>query len=147
MTQTQVIQSTYASQAHKQRFRVPIAAVNAGMVLLEGIGSGWLIRLCSATAIAIGASATGADSVDVVGTQGGASVKLVSFAQASLTRSTVLTDGAPGAAVLAEGASYAPCDQFSKITLSKSGASLTGATFIDVILTYVFDPVPAGVGS
>ncbi len=78
-------------------------------------------------------------TVDLLGTQGGVSVKLCAFAQASLSQSTVLVMGGAGAAVLTDGASYAICDAGTAITLGKTGSALTTATFIDILLTFVLD--------
>jgi hypothetical protein len=51
----------------------------------------------------------------------------------------VLKAGGAGAAVLADGASYVQNDVNTAITIGKTGSSVTTATSIDVILTYVLE--------
>jgi hypothetical protein len=79
-------------------------------------------------------------TVDVLGTQSASGVKLVAYAQASLTQSTALRDGITGGAILADGASYIACDANTAITVGKTGSSVTTATHIDVLLTYELAP-------
>jgi hypothetical protein len=66
-------------------------------------------------------------------------VKLVAYAQASLTQSTLLRDGASGSTLLADGASYVANDANTAITVNKTGASVTTATHIDVNFSYVIE--------
>ena len=120
-----------------KRVRATIAQINAGYTLLPAI-SGKGYRLVSAKAIAYGGAAGAVTTVDILGTQTSA-VKLVAFAQANLTQSTVLKDGGTGAAVLADGASYAVCDDGEAITVGKTGSDVTTATGIDFILEYVIE--------
>ena len=120
-----------------KRVRATVAQINAGYTLLPAItGQGY--RLVSSKAIAYGGAAGAVTTVDILGTQT-TSVKLVAYAQASLTQSAVLTDGGTGAAVLADGASYAVCDDRAAITVSKTGSDVTTATGIDFILEYVIE--------
>ena len=121
------------------RFHVSAAQVNAGLTLLAALPAAVpsvAFRVVECLAIAIGGAVT---TVDLLGTQGGVSVKLCAFAQASLSQSTVLVMGGAGAAVLTDGASYAICDAGTAITLGKTGSALTTATFIDILLTFVLD--------
>ena len=67
-------------------------------------------------------------------------VKLVAYAQASLTQSAVLRDGGAGAAVLADGASFVQNDANTKIAAAKTGSSLATATAVDVLLSYILEP-------
>lgn len=120
------------------RSRFTIAQVNAGATLIPAV-KGQKIRLVSCKGIAVGGAATGVTTVDVLATQAAASVKLVAFAQASLTRSTVLEAGASGAAVLADGASFVANDIDTGITVGKTGADVATATHIDVIADYVIE--------
>jgi hypothetical protein len=119
------------------RTRSTIAAVNAGATLLAAV-TGYKYRIISATAIAVGGAAAAVTTVDILGTQT-TSVKLVAYAQASLTQSAVLKDGGTGATVLADGASYVACDAATAITIGKTGSSITTATHIDTNISYVLE--------
>src|ERR1044072_1839762 len=68
------------------RTRFTIAQVNAGATLLAAI-AGHKYRMVGCTAISIGGAAGAVTTVDVGGTQGASGVKLVAYAQASLTQS------------------------------------------------------------
>lgn len=117
------------------RQRFTIAEVNAGATLVPAV-TGKSIRMVGCKAIAVGGAAGAVTTVDVLGTLS-TGRKLVAFAQASLTQSTVLTDGGTGAAVLADGASYTANDVSTAVTVGKTGSSVTTATHIDVIFDYV----------
>lgn len=119
------------------RKRFTIAQVNAGAELVAAV-SGKTIRMVDCKAISVGGAAGAVTTVDVTGTST-TSRKLVAFAQASLTQSTVLTAGGSGAAVLADGASYTANDAGTAINVSKTGSSITTATHIDVIFDYVLE--------
>lgn len=120
------------------RRRCTIAEVNAGVTLLSAI-SGYKYRMVRATAIAVGGAAGAVTTVDILATQSTSSVKLVAFAQASLTQSAVLKDGGTGTTVLADGASYVANDANTAITVNKTGASVTTATHIDIAFDYVLE--------
>jgi hypothetical protein len=120
------------------RSRQTIAAVNAGATVLAAI-PGYKYRLVDAAIITIGGAAGAVDTVDILGTQAAAGVKLVAFAQASLLQSVVLRAGESGAAVLADGASFAANDANTAITVGKTGATITTATHFDFILSYVLE--------
>ncbi len=122
----------------EQRFHVAIADVNAGLTLLAAL-AGYKYRLLDAYAIAIGGAAGAVTTVDILGTQAASGVKLVAFAQANLTQSTVVRAGATGGTVLADGASFAINDVNTAITVGKTGASVTTSTFIDIVLTYAIE--------
>jgi hypothetical protein len=117
------------------RQRFTIAEVNAGATLVPAV-AGKAIRMVACKAVAVGGAAGAVTTVDVIGTSTTAR-KLVAFAQASLTQSTVLTDGGTGAAVLADGASYTANDAGTAITVGKTGSNVTTATHIDVVFDYV----------
>ena len=121
-----------------ERIRSTIAEINAGKTLLPAL-PGLKYRLIEAIAIAYGGAATAVTTVDVLGTQATAGVKLVAFAQANLTQSTVLRSGGTGAAVLADGASHAANDVNTAITVGKTGSNVATATGIDIILTYAIE--------
>ncbi|MEZ5290161.1 MAG: hypothetical protein R2745_03685 [Vicinamibacterales bacterium] len=119
------------------RRRLTIAEINAGATL-QAARIGYGFRLVEVEAVAVGGDVGDATSIDVGATQGGAPVTLVAFAQASLTRSAVLKDGATGAAVLADGASYVANDANTPLTIGVTGLDATGATHVDVTVTYAF---------
>jgi len=128
---------TNQSVMYTKRTRFTIAQVNAGATLVAAV-TGKSIRMVNCKAIAIGGAAGAVTTVDVLGTST-TSRKLVAFAQASLTQSTVLTAGGSGATVLADGASYTANDAGTAVTVSKTGSSVTTATHIDVIFDYVLE--------
>lgn len=117
------------------RKRFTIAQVNAGVELLPAV-AGVAYRMVECSAIAVGGAAAAVTTVDVKGTQAASAVVLVAFAQASLTQSTELRAGDTGAAILADGASFAPCDTNTAITVIKAGADITTATHIDILFTF-----------
>ena len=119
------------------RKRFTIAEVNAGASLVAAV-AGKAIRMIDCKAIAVGGAAGAVTTVDVLGTVS-TSRKLVAFAQANLTQSTVLTAGGTGAAVLADGASYTANDAGTAVTVGKTGSDVTTATHIDVIFDYVLE--------
>ena len=119
------------------RTRFTIAEVNAGATLLAAL-PGYKYRMVRAKAIAIGGNVGTLTTVDILGTLS-SSRKLVAFAQASLTRSTVLEDGASGAAVLADGASYTANDANTAITVGKTGGVGDTATHVDILFEYVVE--------
>lgn len=120
------------------RTRFTVAQVDAGAALIPAV-TGQKLRMVACKAISVGGAAGAVTTVDILGTQGGSSVKLVAFAQASLTQSTVLTAGESGATVLADGASFVACDIGTAITIFNTGSNVTVATHIDVIADYVIE--------
>ena len=120
------------------RRRCTLAELNAGVTLVPAV-AGQKYRITSCKMIAYGGAVGALTTADILATQGAAGVKLVAFAQASLTQSAVLVDGGSGAAVLADGASYVANDANTAITLGKTGATATVATGVDVILGYVVE--------
>jgi len=78
-------------------------------------------------------------TVDLLGTQSSSGVKLVAYAQAQLTQSTVVYDGLTGGTVLADGASYQACDANTAITAGKTGSDVTTATGVDFVIEYVIE--------
>lgn len=122
----------------RQRFRLTIAQVNAGYTLLNAM-QGLKYRLLDASAISVGGAAGAVTTVDILGTQGAASVKLVAFAQANLTQNTMLRAGGTGATILAGGASFITNDVNTAITVDVTGADVTTATHIDFEITYAIE--------
>lgn len=119
------------------RKRFTIAEVNAGATLVPAV-TGKSIRMVACKAISVGGAAGAVTTVDVLGTLS-TGRKLVAYAQANLTQSTVLVDGGTGGAVLADGASYTANDAGTAITVNKTGSNVTTATHIDVIFDYVLE--------
>ena len=120
------------------RHRVTVAEINAGHELLPAI-VGKSYRMIQCLAIAYGGAVGTTTTVDLLGTQAAGSVKLVAYAQANLTQSTVLVSGGTGAAVQADAASYTVCDANTAITVGKTGGDADTATGVDFILTYVIE--------
>lgn len=120
------------------RKHLSVAAVNAGATLIPAM-PGMKLRLIAISAIAVGGAAGAVTTVDVKATQATVAVKLVAFAQASLTQSTELKSGGAGAAILADGASYAPNDAGTAVTVGITGSAITTATFIDFIGTFALE--------
>jgi len=124
--------------ARTLRTRVTTAQVNAGLVLLPALpGVRW--RLIDAWLIAIGGAASGATTVDLIGTASAATVKLLAAAVAGLTQSTILRAGAANATVLADGASFVQMDANTAVSASKTGGSLATSTNIDYFIEYTAD--------
>jgi len=123
-----------ASQQLFKRLRVAVADVNAGYELLPAL-AGFCYQMIYMAEIAYGGAATTVTTVDILGTQT-SSVKLMAGAQASLTRSTLIYAGGTGGAILADGASFMPCDVNTAITCNVTGAGITVATGIDFLLEF-----------
>lgn len=119
------------------RTRFTIAEVNAGATVLAAI-PGFKYRMVACKAIAVGGAVGAVTTVDILGTSS-TSRKLVAYAQANLTRSTVLVDGGTGGTVLADGASYTANDANTAIEIDVTGDPVTTATHIDVIFSYVVE--------
>lgn len=120
------------------RTRFTIAQVNAGATLLAAI-PGAQIRMVGARIISVGGAAAAVTTVDILATQATSSVKLVAFAQASLTQSALLSAGGTGAAILADGASFVANDVNTAITINITGSAVTTATNFDVLFTYTVE--------
>lgn len=123
---------------HHARVRATIAQVNAGLTVLPAV-AGKKYRLVEASAISVGGAAGAVTTVDILATQSASSVKLVAFAQASLTQNTQLKSGGSGATILAAGASYVTNDANTAITVGKTGSDVTTATHIDFLISYVLE--------
>ena len=127
----------------QHRERVAIADVNAGFTVLPAV-PGYKYRLVDAALIAIGGAVGATTTVDILGTQATASVKLLAAAIAALTQNTLLRAGATNATILAAGASFVENDVNTAITIGKTGATATTATHVDVLLSYVLVPARSG---
>jgi predicted RecA/RadA family phage recombinase len=120
------------------RKRFSVAQVNAGATLVPAT-PGQKIRMVDASAIAVGGAASAVTTVDILATLT-TSRKLVAFAQASLTQSTLLRAGATGGAILADGASFTANDVNTAVTVGITGSSVATATSIDISFTYALEP-------
>lgn len=129
---------TQIDDTYTIRRRFTIAEVNAGTSLLPALAEG-KYRLIDAKVISVGGAVEATTTVDILGTQAGAVVKLLAIAIVALTQNTVVRDGATNAVVLAAGASYVVCDRNTGITVSKTGATATTATHVDVIIQFAVD--------
>lgn len=107
------------------------AQVNAGVEIVAAV-PGYKIQVLDAWAIAVGGNAATVTTVDLLGTQSASGAKLVAWAQANLTRSAMVRAGATGGTLLADGASFAACDEETALTLGKTGSDLATATGITV---------------
>lgn len=123
---------------HSVRMRFTILQINTGATILAAI-TGYKYRVVDCFATAYGGAVGATTTLDIIGTQAAAPVKLAAFAQAGLTQSAVLKMGGTSAAVLADGASFALNDVSTAITIGKTGSDLTVATGVDVILSYTIE--------
>lgn len=126
-----------SGQLFAERHSVTLAEVKAGHTLLPAV-PGYKYQLVDLTLIATGGAAADADSVDVAGTQGGNPALLAVTAVSALTQSTRVSIGEEtGSTILDDGASFAPCDANTAITIADAGASeLSGPDTIDVVIKY-----------
>jgi hypothetical protein len=130
--------ATQLERKYVIRRRFTIAEINAGTDLLPAI-PGYKYRMVNAKLIAVGGAVGATTTVDILATQGGASVKLLAVAIAALAQSAVVRDGATNATVLANGASYVANDVNTKLSVGKTGATATTATHVDVIFEFSMD--------
>lgn len=121
--------------AQTLRRRLSAAQINAGVELVPAV-PGVKHRLIDAALISVGAAAAGATSVDIKATLAGSARNLVAAAIAGLGQSVLARMGAANIAVLADGASLTANDANTAITAGKTGPTLTGSTFVEVVLTY-----------
>ena len=136
---TDVAASTFAGSAKVSRTRVTLAQINAGHIVLPAI-AGYKYRMQDMALIAVGGTTAGITGILIRGTQGAAVVKLMDGKIAGLARSVLLRAGtATNGVILADGASFAANDASTAITVIKDGSDLSGATHIDVLLTYTVE--------
>jgi len=121
---------------YTHRERIPVASIDTtGYTLLNGI-SGYKYRISDLALIAIGGAAGGATDVRVSGTQSGAQVDVGTAAVAGLTQGTYLDFGNAGLVMPAAGAALAEMDPNTPIVVRRTGAAISGATSIDVVIDY-----------
>jgi hypothetical protein len=118
------------------RRHVTLDQVKAGYTVLPAV-PGYQYQIVDCAMVAVGGAAAGATSVNLKGTQSAGVVNLVVNAVGGLTQSTKLPMGeAATSVILADGASFAPCDVNTAITVEDAGPDLTGPTYVDVIVSY-----------
>jgi len=136
---TDVAASTFAGSAKVSRTRVTLAQINAGHTVLPAI-AGFKYRMQDMALIAVGGTTAGITGILIRGTQAAVVVKLMDGKLAGLARSVLLRAGtATNGVILADGASFEACDANTAITVIKDGNDLSGATHIDVLLTYTVE--------
>jgi hypothetical protein len=136
---TDVAASTFAGSAKVLRTRVTLAQINAGHIILPAI-SGFKYRMQDMALIAVGGTTAGITGILIRGTQAASVVKLMDGKLAGLARSVLLRAGtATNGLILADGASFEACDANTAIDVIKDGNDLSGATHIDVLLTYTVE--------
>lgn len=131
-----VREDSLANAAKTIRTRVTAAQINAGFTLLPAPGPGFTYQFEDIDMVAVGGAAAGATAVVVNGTIATVVSALVTVAIAALTQSARVRYGAANAVVLPDDGSLVPLDANTPVTIGKTGASLTGATAVDVVLTY-----------
>ena len=134
----EVLVSGDTGGVHHVRSRFTIAEVNAGATILAAV-PGRAYRVCDMALISVGGAAGAVTTVDILATQSASSVKLLAAAQANLTQSALLRAGGTGGTILADGASFVANDANTAITIGKTGSSVTTATHIDVLLSFVVE--------
>jgi hypothetical protein len=132
---------TLTNHPQNKRVRVTLAQINAGFELLPAL-AGYAYRLINWSLTAVGGAAATATSVDLIGTQAAATVRPVVTAVSALAQSAVIGRGHANAVVLANGASLAPLDANTALTIGTQAASagnLATCTHIDVNLDYAIE--------
>jgi hypothetical protein len=132
---------TLTNHPQNKRVRVTLAQINAGFELLPAL-AGYAYRLIDWSLTAIGGAAATATSVDLIGTQAAAAARPVVTAVSALARSAIIGRGHANSVVLADGASQAPLDANTALTIGTQAAgagNLATCTHIDVNLTYAVE--------
>jgi hypothetical protein len=124
-----------ANTSRLLRVAATTAQVNAGLTLLPAVPN-VKYRIHDMAMISVGGAASGATTVDILGTQSASSVKLMASAVAGLTQNTLLRAGATNGTILASGASFADCDVNTAVTIGVTGSPLATSTHVHVLLTY-----------
>ncbi len=122
----------------RTRFLAADFVLTPGVAVLPAFPGG-KYRLVDAILIANGGAAGGATSINITGTVAGAKVNLLVALVAGLTQSTLLRLGAANATVLANGGSQVALDPSTPVMIERVGSALSGATSIDVLLTYAIE--------
>jgi hypothetical protein len=113
------------------RERFTIAQVNAGAVILPAV-PGYRYQLVDLIMSAIGGAAGGATTVDVNAVKSGVTSALMSAAIATLTSGALVRLATANAG----STSFIENDINTAISIGKTGAALTTATHVDIIISY-----------
>ena len=112
------------------------AEILAGKTLIAANAT-YKIKLTNVSITAKGGDAAGITTVDVLGTQAAASVKLAQFPVALLKKDVTVTMFTTGVVLLTPVAkSFQACDLNTAITTIKTGGALTGATTLEMVASY-----------
>lgn len=117
-----------------QSTEVAVAALTGTVVITVPATNQF--QLVNVEAIAKGGACATVTTVDVIDAIS-PTVKLVTYAQANLTQSTVLRPGSTGVTVLADGASYNPLPLGHSVSVSITGSTPTTCTYVRFNLAYV----------
>ena len=116
---------------------VTAAAVNAAAVPVVAANATYKIKVISATFTAKGGDAAGITTFDLTGTQAAGVVKLAAVPVALLKKDVPVTMQSIGVILLTPLAkSFQACDLNTAINANKTGAALTGATSVEVKVSY-----------
>jgi len=117
---------------------VTAAELTAGKVLVAA-NAAWKIKVISASVTAKGGDAAGVTTVDIKGTKDAAVVNLASFPVALLKKDVTVTMQSTGVILLPQFfKSFQANDINTPITIAKTGGALTGATSLEVKISYAF---------
>jgi hypothetical protein len=117
---------------------VTVAELTAGKVLVAA-NAAWKIKVSSASVTAKGGDAAGVTTVDITGTQAASVVKLAQFPVALLKKDVPVTMQSTGVILLPQFfKSFQACDLNTPISIAKTGGALTGATSLEVKISYAF---------
>ena len=117
---------------------VTAAELTAGKVLVAANAS-WKTKVISCSITAKGGDAGGVTAVVVTGTQAAAVVNLATFPVALLKKDVPVTMQSAGVVLLPQFfKSFQACDINTPINIAKTGAALTGATSLEVKISYAF---------
>ena len=120
-----------------KRLRVLTTDVNTGKELLPAIPN-FCYQMVSMAEISYGGAAATCTTVDIKGTQGASSVKLMAGGQAALTQSALVVAGVTsGGTILADGASFMVCDVNTAINVGATTNNLATSTGIDFLVEFV----------
>jgi hypothetical protein len=117
---------------------VTVAELTAGKVLVAANAT-WKIKVISCTVTAKGGDAAGITAAVITGTQAAVVVNLATFPVALLKKDVPVTMQTPGVILLPQFfKSFQACDINTPISIAKTGAGLTGATGLEVKISYAF---------
>ena len=117
---------------------VTAAELTAGKVLVAA-NAAWKIKVISCSVTAKGGDAAGITAVVITGTQAAAVVNLATFPVALLKKDVPVTMQSTGVVLLPQFfKSFQACDINTAINIAKTGGALTGATGLEVKISYAY---------